>query len=61
MSNYQKQNNNMKQEENKPRKAVICARVSTSRQGREGLSLSEIQLPRMREYAKEHNLEIVRE
>ncbi len=61
MSNYQKQNNNMKQEENKPRKAVIFARVSTSRQGREGLSLSEIQLPRMREYAKEHNLEIVRE
>lgn len=61
MSKYRKQVNKNEQNQDKPRKAVLFARVSTARQGKEGLSLSEIQLPRMREYAKEHNLEIVRE
>ncbi len=48
------------QNETTPRKAVLFARVSTPRQEKEGLSLDEIQLPRIRRYAKEHNLEIVR-
>ena len=43
------------------RKAVLFARVSTARQEKEGLSLDEIQLPRMRDYAIEQNLKIVRE
>ncbi len=47
------------QDETKPQKAVLFARVSTLRQEKEGLSLDEIQLPRMRKYAEEHNLEIV--
>ena len=34
-------------------KAVILARVSTLRQEKEGLSLQDIQLPMLREYAKE--------
>ena len=38
------------------RKAVLFARVSTARQEKEGLSLDEIQLPRMRDYAIEQNL-----
>lgn len=43
------------------RKAVIFARVSTARQEKEGLSLDEIQIPRMRDYASEQNLEVVKE
>lgn len=43
------------------RKAVILARVSTKRQEQEGLSLEEIQLPQMREYADMHDFEVVRE
>lgn len=39
-------------------KAVILARVSTPRQEKEGLSLKEIQLPTLREYAKEHGFEV---
>lgn len=61
MSKYRKQVSKNEQTQDKPRKAVLFARVSTSRQGREGLSLGEIQIPRMREYAKEHNIEIIRE
>lgn len=63
MSKYKRHNvkNEQDQNQTKPRKAVLFARVSTSRQGREGLSLGEVQIPRMREYAKEHNLEIERE
>ncbi len=43
------------------KKAIIFARVSTKRQEQEGLSLKEIQLPRMRKYAKEKGFEVVRE
>lgn len=63
MSKYRKHNTKNKQDQNqdKPRKAVLFARVSTARQEKEGLSLQKIQLPKMRDYAKEHNLEIVKE
>lgn len=63
MSKYRKQNikNEQDQDQGKPRKAVLFARVSTARQEKEGLSLQKIQLPQMRKYAKEHNLEIVKE
>lgn len=43
------------------KKAVILARVSTLRQEKEGLSLKDIQLPILREYAQENGLEVVRE
>jgi DNA invertase Pin-like site-specific DNA recombinase len=43
------------------RKAVILARVSTKRQEDEGLSLEEIQLPEMREYAEKNGFEVVHE
>ena len=43
------------------KKAVILARVSTVRQEKEGLSLKDIQLPHLREYAQENGLEVVRE
>jgi site-specific DNA recombinase len=43
------------------RKAVLLARVSTKRQEQEGLSLEDIQLPEMREYAELHDFEIVKE
>jgi site-specific DNA recombinase len=43
------------------RKAVLLARVSTKRQELEGLSLEEIQLPEMREYAEVNDFEIVKE
>ena len=42
-------------------KGIIFARVSTDRQEKEGLSLEEIQLPKMREYAKEKDIEVVAE
>ena len=42
-------------------KAIILARVSTKRQEKEGLSLEDIQLPRMREYAEKNNIDIVKE
>ena len=42
-------------------KAVILARVSTVRQEKEGLSLKDIQLPALREYAKDKELEIEKE
>lgn len=40
------------------RKAVVFARVSTARQEKEGLSLTEIQIPRAEEYAKKNGLKI---
>ncbi|MCX7997064.1 MAG: recombinase family protein [Patescibacteria group bacterium] len=43
------------------KKAVILARVSTLRQEKEGLSLQDIQLPILRDYAKDNDLEVVRE
>lgn len=43
------------------RKAVIFARVSTARQEKEGLSLKEIQIPRAKEYAEKHGLEVKEE
>lgn len=43
------------------KKAVLFARVSTARQKKEGLSIPEIQIPRIRTYAKEHDLEVVAE
>ena len=42
-------------------KAVILARVSTLRQEKEGLSLKDIQLPILRDYTKDNDLEVVRE
>ena len=42
-------------------KAVILARVSTARQEQEGLSLKEIQLPVLRDYAKDKGFEIEKE
>ncbi len=42
-------------------KAIILARVSTKRQEQEGLSLEDIQLPRMREYAEKNSIEVVKE
>lgn len=42
-------------------KAIILARVSTKRQELEGLSLEDIQLPRMREYAENKDIEVVKE
>ena len=42
-------------------KAVILARVSTARQEKEGLSLKDIQLPVLRDYAKDKGLEIEQE
>jgi site-specific DNA recombinase len=43
------------------KKAVIFARVSTPEQQKQGLSLDEIQLPKMRTYAEENGLIIERE
>ena len=43
------------------KKAIILARVSTLRQEKEGLSLKEIQVPALKQYAKDHDLEIVEE
>jgi len=43
------------------KKAIIFARVSTLRQEKEGLSLNEIQLPRLREYASRKEFEVVHE
>src|SRR3990167_7171549 len=40
------------------KKAVILARVSTLRQEKEGLSLKDIQLPLLRNYAKDNDFEI---
>ena len=42
-------------------KAVILARVSTLRQEQEGLSLREMQLPRLREYALDKGFDIAKE
>ena len=42
-------------------RTIIFARVSTKRQETEGLSLEEIQLPRARDYAKNENLNVVKE
>lgn len=39
-------------------KAVILARVSTKRQEEEGLSLKDIQLPVLRQYAKDHGFSV---
>jgi len=41
------------------KKGIILARVSTPEQQKQGLSLDEIQLPSLKEYAKEHDIEIV--
>lgn len=41
------------------KKAVLFARVSTKRQEEEGLSLENIQIPRLEEYAQENGLEVV--
>lgn len=42
-------------------KAVILARVSTLKQEKEGLSLKDIQLPQLREYATKNGFEVVKE
>lgn len=42
-------------------KAIILARVSTTKQEKEGLSLREMQLPRLRQYAQERGFEVVEE
>jgi len=41
------------------KKAIILARVSTKRQEDEGLSLKDIQLPRLRSYAEEQGFTVV--
>jgi len=42
-------------------KAVILARVSTQKQEKEGLSLKDIQLPVLRDYARDKGLSIEQE
>lgn len=42
-------------------KGIILARVSTPEQQKTGLSIEDIQLPQLRDYAKENDIEIVRE
>ena len=42
-------------------KAVILARVSTPKQEKEGLSLKDIQLPELRDYATKRDFEVVKE
>ena len=42
-------------------KAVILARVSTLKQEKEGLSLKDIQLPELREYATKKDFEVAKE
>ena len=61
MQHHQKPASKNIRNPNGSRQAVLFARVSTARQGKEGLSLREIQLPRMRNYTKEHNLKIAKE
>lgn len=43
------------------KKAVILARVSTLRQEKEGLSLKDIQLPILRDYARDNGFEVDKE
>ena len=43
------------------RKAILLARVSTPEQEKTGLSIEEVQLPQMREYARENDIEITKE
>lgn len=43
------------------KKAVILARVSTLRQEKEGLSLQDIQLPILRDYAKDNEFQVDKE
>lgn len=43
------------------KKAILLARVSTKRQEDEGLSLKKIQVPKLKEYAHENDLTIVKE
>lgn len=42
-------------------KAVILARVSTLKQEKEGLSLKDIQLPELRDYAVKRDFKVVKE
>ena len=42
-------------------KAILLARVSTPEQEKTGLSIEEVQLPQMREYAIENDIELVKE
>ncbi len=42
-------------------RAIILARVSTLKQEKEGLSLKDIQLPELRDYADKNGFEVVRE
>lgn len=43
------------------KKAIILARVSTKEQEETGLSIDKIQMPQLREYAKDHGIEVVEE
>lgn len=43
------------------KKAIILARVSTKQQEESGLSIEKIQLPQMKEYAKNNGLEVAKE
>ncbi|MBU0976110.1 recombinase family protein [Patescibacteria group bacterium] len=43
------------------KKAIILARVSTKEQEETGLSIEKIQLPQMRQYAKDKDFEVVKE
>ena len=42
------------------KKGIILARVSTPEQQKTGLSIEDIQLPQLRDYAKENGIEIVK-
>lgn len=41
------------------KKGIILARVSTPEQQRTGLSIDDIQLPRLRQYAKDNDIEVL--
>ncbi|MFZ6022366.1 MAG: recombinase family protein [Patescibacteria group bacterium] len=43
------------------KKGIILARVSTPEQQKQGLSIDDIQLPQLRQYAKDNGIEIVNE
>lgn len=45
----------------KVKKAIIVARVSTTRQEKEGLSLQDIQIPKLKKYAEDKGMVVVRE
>ncbi|MCC7304461.1 recombinase family protein [bacterium] len=43
------------------KKGILLARVSTPEQQKQGLSIDDIQLPQLRQYAQDNGVEIVNE